>query len=274
MKNVLGSPAAGALGLVAMLWLLAVAAHGQDSLELPPAASEPAAESSELASGDSPPASEPAPAAEPSIGERLHLGVDVSGHSGEVDWVEVAAAGHTYAFVKATEGVDLKDPAFDEHWEALKKAGLVRGAYHFYVTEDDPEEQARFFIETVALEPGDLAPVVDIELIGHGTEPGLPGRLQRFLVLLEQHYGVRPIIYTSPDFWDQHLTPDFGHYPLWVAEYGVTEPRLPQGWDHWHLWQWQGDATIPGVEHTADRSHLNREAPSLERLVVTSAADD
>ena len=32
----------------------------------------------------------------------------------------------------------------------------MRGAYHFYVTEDDPEAQAKLFIETVDLEPGDV----------------------------------------------------------------------------------------------------------------------
>jgi len=121
--------------------------------------------------------------------------------------------GHSFAFIKASEGVDLADPDFGANWTAAGEAGLVRGAYHFYVTEDDPEQQARLFIETVQLEPGDLAPVVDIELIGHGTPPGLPDRLRRFLELLEQRYGVRPIIYTSPKFWNTHFM---------GARYGVT----------------------------------------------------
>ncbi|MCH9648800.1 MAG: glycoside hydrolase family 25 protein [Deltaproteobacteria bacterium] len=198
----------------------------------------------------------------------LHKGVDVSGHSGEIDWNAVVAAGQDFAFLKATEGMDLQDPAFAVHWLAAKKARMTRGAYHFYVTEDDPEKQARFFIETVILEAGDLAPVVDIELIGHGTEPGLAGRLRTWLSVVEAHYGVKPIIYTSPNFWDQHLTADFGDYPLWVAEYGVEAPRLPKGWDTWHLWQWQNDATVAGVEKGADLNRLHRNGPDLSVLFV------
>jgi len=198
----------------------------------------------------------------------LHHGVDVSGHSGTVDWEEVRAGGHTFAFVKATEGVDLEDPAFDDHWPRLQETGLVRGAYHFYVTEDDPEAQARFFIDNVVLEPGDLAPVVDVELIGHDTPPGLADRLRSFLEILEGHYGVEPIIYTSPKFWNTHLGEGFGDHPLWVAEYGVEEPAVPAGWEEWHLWQWQGDAEVPGVEKGADLSRVNRSGVDLSALVI------
>ena len=213
-------------------------------------------EASQLSSDPDPPSDS---AGSTPAGAGLQRGIDVSAHSGAVDWAAVVEAGHSFAFAKATEGVDLEDPAFEAHWQAMKDAGIVRGAYHFYVTEDAPEDQASFFIANVTLEPGDLAPVVDVELIGHGTQPGLPERLKTYLDLVESHYGVRPIIYTSPNFWDEHLTDEFGDYPLWVAEYGVDAPRLPSGWQEWHLWQYQDSAEVPGVANGADLSHLNRE---------------
>jgi lysozyme len=199
-----------------------------------------------------------------------HHGIDVSYHSGVVDWDSVAASGFQFAFVKATEGDDLKDPAFDSHWRALKQSGIVRGAYHFYVTEDPPETQAQFFIENVILDPGDLAPVVDIEVIGHNTPPGLTDRLTVFLSMLEAHYGIRPIIYTSPTFWNKYLSADFGHYPLWVAEYEVYEPRIPNGWTNWQMWQWKGDTKVAGVEKTADVSRVNHPRYGIDDFRVPS----
>jgi lysozyme len=225
-----------------------------------------APEASTPAAPDPPPAAVPPPTPALLVGA-LHRGIDVSVHSGSVDWPTVEQAGHTFAFIKATEGVDLKDGAFDQHWQAMKDTGMVRGAYHFYVSEDDPEEQARFFTANVVLEPGDLAPMVDVELLGHGTAPGLAERLKTFLGIVQEHYGVRPIIYTSPNFWNEHLTDEFGDYPLWIAEYGVEAPRLPSGWQAWHIWQWQENAAIPGVEKGADLSHLNRDL-DLTDLVV------
>jgi lysozyme len=219
----------------------------------------------------------PAFAGDPAIASgapRLDSGIDVSWHSGTVDWHAVRTAGHTFAYLKATEGVDLADPAFSGHWRAARQAGVVRGAYHFYVTEDDPEAQARFFISKVVLEPGDLVPVVDVETVGHGTPPGLAARLRRFCDLLEAHYGVRPVIYTSPTFWDRHLDDSFGHHPLWIAEYGVDSPTVPEGWERWHLWQWQEDATIPGVEKGADVSRVNLELGDLAVLMIPEPPSD
>jgi lysozyme len=214
------------------------------------------------APGNGAPDRSPSPAAEtqtppPNDLTREELrGIDVSHHSGDVEWAVVSEAGYDFAIVKATEGVDALDPRFAEHWNALSQLDMLRGAYHFYVSEDDPEEQARFFLSTVELADGDLVPVVDVELIGHGTAPGLADRLRRFLEIVEGELGARPIIYTMPNFWDASLGEGFAHYPLWVAEYEVDEPGLPRDWTDWHLWQYQGDATVPGVEKSADLSRI------------------
>ena len=37
-------------------------------------------------------------------------GIDVSHHQGEIDWAKVAGAGVRFAYLKATEGRDLRDP--------------------------------------------------------------------------------------------------------------------------------------------------------------------
>ncbi len=198
----------------------------------------------------------------------LDKGVDVSSHSGAVDWNKLVTGGQKFAFTKATEGIDLKDPAFDKNWQAMKQSGIVRGAYHFYVTEDDPQQQAEFFIHNVILESGDLAPVVDVELIGHGTKARLPGRVKIWLKLIEMHYGVKPIIYTSPEFWNKHMNDQFSEYPLWIAEYGVDKTTRPVGWQDWHIWHWDGTADVPGVELGADLSWMNQSGLDLSVLFI------
>lgn len=195
------------------------------------------------------------------------LGIDVSHYSGAVDWERVRDAGFAFAYVKATEGVDDGDPAFAAHWRRLGELGIPRGAYHFYVTEDDPEEQARFFLATVEPRPGDLVPAVDVETLGHGTQPGLDARLRTFLETIERAIGVRPVVYTSPKFWDAHLTDAFGEHHLWIADYGVDEPALPRGWQRWSLWQWSDSHAVPGVEKDADLSRLHPEL-TLEALRI------
>jgi len=195
-------------------------------------------------------------------------GIDVSWHSGEIDWETVKKHGFSFIILKATEGVDLKDERFDTWWPRLKEIGVIRGAYHFYVTEDDPGKQASFFIRNVKLEPGDLRPIVDIEMVGHGTEGKLYPKLKEFLDLLEAHYRVKPFIYTSPKFWNRHFHEYLSGYPLWIAEYGVKSPSVPEGWDTWNIWQYSGNASVGGVGKGADLSRFNGGGKAAHRLFI------
>lgn len=198
------------------------------------------------------------------------IGIDVSHHSGAIDWDRVEAADYAFVYLKATEGVDDADPAFEGHWRRLARARVARGAYHFYVTEDDPEDQARFFLSKVDLRPGDLAPVVDVEVLGHGTRGDLRGRLRRFLDVVQGRVGVPPVIYTGARFWNAHLGDGFEDFPLWIAEYDVESPTLPEGWPRWHLWQYQADVAVPGVEKGVDRSRLHPDL-DLDALRIPTA---
>lgn len=200
------------------------------------------------------------------------VGIDVSHHSGAIDWKAVAAQEPAFVYLKATEGIDAADPTFVEHWRQLGALGIPRGAYHFYVTEDDPEQQARFFLSVAGLAKGDLPPVVDVETLGRDTTGSLVAGLRRFLDRVERETGRMPVIYTGSRFWNSHFDGSFSRYPLWVAEYGVSEPAMPEGWSEWLFWQFQGDAAIPGIEKTADRSRLRRDVPLESLLGIPGSA--
>ncbi len=188
--------------------------------------------------------------------EWIIRGFDVSHLDGEVDWGKVVAGGYAFVFVKATEGDDFVDPQLHTNLDGARKSGIPVGAYHFYRTNDDPEVQARNFIENTPLKEGDLAPVVDIEVVTPGSSPGWLDDLRRFLQTLEQHYRVVPIIYTSPHFWNSYGNDTFGKHPLWIAEYGVDQPAIPAGFDHWTWWQFSDDHSIAGIPSPVDVSYF------------------
>jgi len=193
-------------------------------------------------------------------------GIDVSYHSGRVDWRAAAAEGYRFGLILATAGVDFRDPFLTAHWEHIRDAGLVRGAYHFYVSADDPKEQAHHFLSHVVLEPGDLRPVVDIESAATIAPRDLADQLGVFVAEIEAALGVGPIIYTGPTFWRDHVAdPRFGEYPLWIAEYDVGAPVVPDTWPHWHLWQYEGNAELPHVSPVVDlnRVHADVDFESL-----------
>ena len=105
-------------------------------------------------------------------------GVDVSVYDGDVDWAQVKSSGRAFGIAKATEGSSLTDAEFATNWPAMKSAGIVRSAYHFFHCDTDPATQASFFLGVMgALEPGDLPPSLDFEDIDdvHGRGRRLDG---------------------------------------------------------------------------------------------------
>lgn len=181
-------------------------------------------------------------------------GIDVSHYQGSVNWADVKSSGIAFAFAKATEGITVVDSEFDTNWAGINAAAIIRGAYHFYISTDDPEAQAENFLKAVgSLAPGDLPPVLDIENYSgdYGTS-SLAENVQTWLDAVQEGLQRRPMIYTGPSFWDTYMTSEFGAYPLWVAEYGVSQPKLPIGWSAWTMWQSTRNGVVQGVAGNVD----------------------
>ncbi|MDJ0631536.1 MAG: GH25 family lysozyme [Rhodobacter sp.] len=205
----------------------------------------------------------------PGTSEYQH-GIDVSHYQGDIDWSKVKADGRVFAYAKAAEGDATVDVRFAANWAGMKAAGILRGAYLFYVAGNDPETQARNFMKRVTLEPGDLPPMVDIETERAGVESDaqLVKDLHTCLAALTKHYGVAPFIYTGPSFWNAHFDDSFSHYPLWVAEYGVSKPKPVKGWGYWTIWQYSQSGSVGGVHGNVDLDYFNGSLEQLKKFTV------
>jgi lysozyme len=194
-------------------------------------------------------------------------GIDVSKWQGTVDWKSVQQAGVEFAFVRATYGTSEVDSSFNENWQATKEAGIIRGAYHFFLAAEDAAEQAEFFIRTVgSLGPGDLPPVIDVES-GSGVSSNLVVDIQTWLSTVAEGLSRTPIIYTAPSYWNANVTGGFANYPLWVAEYGVSAPRAVNGWDDWTFWQYSSTGKVNGVSGDVDLDYFNGTAQAFTAFV-------
>jgi lysozyme len=185
-------------------------------------------------------------------------GVDVSKFQGEIDWSRAANSGVAFAFVKATEGGDRVDDRFDDNWRAARRSGVPRGAYHFYYFCRPAEEQAAWFIRHVPREAGALPPVLDMEW--NHTSPSCKLRpppekvrseAKKFLGILSRHYGQRPLIYTSIDFWEDNEMWRIKGYEFWLRSVSAHPDELYDG-HPWTFWQYTGTGQAPGIDGKAD----------------------
>ena len=162
-------------------------------------------------------------------------GVDVSHWQGSISWSKVEAAGMQFAFMKATESTTYTDTRFATNWAGAKSVGLYRGAYHFArPSSGSAAAQARYFVSRVGSfkGAGTLPPVLDLEASGGLSVSALRTWTTNWLRTVEDLTGRTPIIYVSPAFWEHYLgnSTAYTHYPLWIAHYGVSSPRVPGGW--------------------------------------------
>lgn len=196
-------------------------------------------------------------------------GIDISRYQTDIEWdkIKVLTDAHgcttnsvnqakdirnvSYVFIKATEGNTLKDKNFKKHWRNAGKAGIRRGAYHFFRSSKDAEVQASHFIKTVGvLSDNDLPPVLDIETIHKGcSHKSLNEKALTWLKTVETHYGRKPIVYSSAAFINDILCEEIKtNYPIWVAHYGAKSPRCKK----WHIWQFADDAVVYGIDGYVD----------------------
>ncbi|MDR0813991.1 MAG: glycoside hydrolase family 25 protein [Oscillospiraceae bacterium] len=185
-------------------------------------------------------------------------GVDVSHYQGKIDWQTLARQDIRFAFIKATEGSSARDERFAENFAGAEQSGLRVGAYHFFSFDSAGTTQAENFIAAVPGMPGMLPPVVDLELYGgYASSPPsadtVSAELSVLLSALEEHYGLRPVIYATAQTFELYLTGSFDGYDLWIRSV-LTSPRLP-GERAWTFWQYANRARLKG--YSGDEKYID-----------------
>jgi lysozyme len=188
-------------------------------------------------------------------------GIDVSKYQGDIEWQAVHDSGVRFAWIKATEGGDVVDSKFQANWEGARAAGIPRGAYHFMFWCRPWQEEVNWFIKNVPVEPDALPPVLDVEATPQSKmckrtleRDKTIADMRLILEALERHYGKKPVIYSSVDFYQSILFDGaLSDFPIWVRS-TKYHPAVRYGNRHWHIWQYASDGSVPGIRGAVDRN--------------------
>jgi len=198
-------------------------------------------------------------------------GIDVSSYQRTISWpsvksMQVDDIQMGFTFIKATEGLNDVDRQFVNNWLNAKNAGMVCGAYHFFLATKSGAKQAHNFITTVSLHKGDLPPVLDVEQL-YGVPPALMRqRVKECLDSLEHYYKVKPILYSYVEFYNQYLGKDFDDYPLWAAHY--LEPEKPRIKRSWLFWQHNDACHVNGIVTPVDCNVFNGDSTDFRGILM------
>lgn len=194
-------------------------------------------------------------------------GIDLSHYQSELDWEEMNWVYDDFPLkfvvLRSTMGWNGKDRFFTKRWQELRSSKFVRGAYHFYRPDEPSTEQADNFIKSVVLVPGDLPPILDIETLPKvQSVDRLKVGLKNWLTLVEEHYGVKPIIYSGQHFYETYLKEDFKDYPAWIANYNHSAKRIPS---YSMMWQFTEKGIVKGVKGKVDVNVFNGDWQEFEK---------
>jgi GH25 family lysozyme M1 (1,4-beta-N-acetylmuramidase)/peptidoglycan hydrolase-like protein with peptidoglycan-binding domain len=202
-------------------------------------------------------------------------GIDVSHWQGTIDWKQVAASGVSFAYIKATESGTYVDPQYTTNIKAAHTVGILRGAYHFARPGDSysAQTQADHFVQqaTVNGTLGELPPALDLEDAGRLSKDKLTAWVQSFVYRVQTKAGRRMVLYVSPVFAQASLNASLSDIPLWVADWGVSEPPNFDGWTQWMFWQYTNQGHVSGVGGPVDRNVYAGSATAL-RSAESSAS--
>jgi lysozyme len=202
---------------------------------------------------------------------KIH-GIDISRHNGEVWWKKIKEATIdsskiAFVFIKATEGMFFFDREFSDNWHSARRYGLRRGAYHFFRPSYNAKLQAWNFIINTRLKKGDLPPVLDIEVDEGYSDMELTQSCKSWLKIVENHYGVKPLIYTNIKFYNRVIRGKLDTYPLWIANYRQSKPQLPDG-TPWYFWQHSEKGRLVGINEFVDLNVFKGDSLALAQLCI------
>jgi len=189
----------------------------------------------------------------------LLIGIDISHHQKKIDWNKVKEwKGNPiqFVYIKATEGATYQDKKYQTYLKGAKENGFKVGSYHYFRTSSSPEDQFKNYKQHVKKDMQDLIPMVDVEDKKKWNTKTFHKNLQIFLDLVEDHYGVKPMIYCVNSFYNLNLSRGYEDYKFMVGRYGPNQPNMRHG-GPWTIWQFSETGKINGIERPVDIDKLN-----------------
>ena len=199
--------------------------------------------------------------------EAKYDGIDISSYQGYIDWAKVSSDKDIrFVYIKATEGATYHSPHYAHNVTQARRHGLLVGSYHYLTSSSTIDEQFANFSKFALKSVQDLIPMLDVEVRGDWSRSQLIDSVDKFCQLVEDLYGVQPMIYSTMAFYNKNLTPHFNKHHLYIGRYSNTEPEI--NWEgEYTIWQYSETGIIPGIDAYVDLCRYRKDG-WLEEIIL------
>jgi len=146
-----------------------------------------------------------------------------------------------FAFIRVSKSDSVVDSLYQNYYNEAKKLGIPCGAYHFLTDTVSGKIQAELFLSHVKLEPGDLPPVLDVEI----DSPEIITKAKEWLEIVEKKCGVKAIVYSNMHVYTTRIKNDpiLNTHDLWLAKPKGEMPDEP----NCKFWQFTHEGHVWGI---------------------------
>jgi hypothetical protein len=185
-------------------------------------------------------------------------GIDVSKWQRAMNWGKAREAGARFAFIRAGSIDNITGKTYtDYQFERNSKVApgiMPVGYYWFFRPNHSAIKQAEYFVDLIVDKHRQLPAVCDIEV------PGSTIVVRTFCEMVSDELGEKIMIYTSPNAWKEYIVGDKSwaeQYPLWIANWWVQAPIVPEPWNEFAVWQTH--VGNDGYEFGADSTRIDHD---------------
>ena len=190
-------------------------------------------------------------------------GIDIASYQSGIDLTVVPC---DFVIIKATQGTGYVNPDCDRAYQQAKRAGKLRGTYH-YVGGGNAVAEADYYINNIKgyLKDGLLA--IDWEA-EQNSAWGNEAYLEQLVRRVIERTGIKPLIYSMASRYAQVAAVakklDCG---LWIAEYADMNPTGYQAHP------WREGAYACAIRQYASTGRLNGWGGNLDLNIAYMARD-
>jgi len=194
--------------------------------------------------------------------DTIYDGIDVSAWQGRINYSLVKSDGIEIVYIKTSQGNSYVDPYFRTNYRNAKENNLKVGFYHFLTARNTSEAiaEAEHFANVISNTQPDCRLAMDFEQLGGLSHEEVNSISETFMSKVYELVGKKLVIYSDAYNAERVFSVELAQkYPLWIAEYGVTEPVDNGKWDSWVGFQYTSSGRVSGISGHVDRNYFTKE---------------
>jgi lysozyme len=183
-------------------------------------------------------------------------GIDVSAHSGKIDFDTIKKQNIDFVYIKATEGGDYVDKNYKTNYVNAKQRGIPVGFYHFFRFNVSGKKQADNFLQAIQGNITNLPLVLDVEEWGNKTKKQpkeIIKEIECFVKEIEVKGNDSIMFYTNEKGFWKYIRGNFEKNKIWICSFS-KQPDIDKIWT---FWQHSHKGKLKGAEGLVDINTFN-----------------